>query len=146
MVVQFVDPLTFRTCKIPLNRKKPILLQLIEKLIKKLLKNTILFYLYGFVVIYLNNWFIMKCLTFFKKWFNTPKLVSFQTWNSCINQLLCISHKILSAFDIGLEVRRLFLDISKAFNNIWHAELIYKLRQNGICGDVINILHISWPT
>ena len=42
--------------------------------------------------------------------------------DSCINQLLSINHEILSTFDIGLEVRVLFLDISKVFDNIWHAE------------------------
>ena len=41
----------------------------------------------------------------------------------------------------GLEVRGLFLDVSKAFDKVWHAGLIYKLRQNGICGDLINILN-----
>ena len=51
-----------------------------------------------------------------------------------------INHEILSAFNIGLEVRGLLLDISKAFDKIWHAGLIYKLCQNGICGDLISIL------
>ena len=45
--------------------------------------------------------------------------------------------KFLSAFFIGLEVRGLFVDVSKAFDKTWHAGLIYKLRQNGICGDLI---------
>ena len=48
-----------------------------------------------------------------------------------------MNHEILSAFDIGLEVRGLFLDVLK----VWHAGLIYKLRQNGVCGDLINILN-----
>ena len=52
-----------------------------------------------------------------------------------------ISHEILSAFDIGLEVWGLFLDISKAFDKVWHAGLVYKVRQNGICGDLINIIN-----
>ena len=41
---------------------------------------------------------------------------------------------------MGLEVRGAFLDISKAFDKEWHDRLIFKLRQNGICGEVINIL------
>ena len=41
---------------------------------------------------------------------------------------------------MGLEVRGTFLDISKAFDKEWHDRLIFKLRQNGICGEVINIL------
>ena len=55
--------------------------------------------------------------------------------------MLSISHEILSAFDICLKVRGLFLDISNAFDKVWHAGLIYKLRQNGIRGDLINILN-----
>ena len=35
-------------------------------------------------------------------------------------------------FDNGLEVRGVFLDISKAFDNAWHNRFIYKLKQNGI--------------
>ena len=41
---------------------------------------------------------------------------------------------------MGLEVREIFLDISKAFGNVWHDALILKLRQNNICGEIINIL------
>ena len=70
-----------------------------------------------------------------------PKQSGFRTGDSCINQLLSEKHKISSAFDKGLEVRGLFLDISKALDNVWHAGLIYKLCQNGICGDMINILN-----
>ena len=54
-----------------------------------------------------------------------------------------MSHEIISAFDVGLEVRELFLGISKAFDKVWHVGLILKLRQNGICGDLINIIMIS---
>ena len=41
--------------------------------------------------------------------------------------------------DLG-EVRGIFLDISKVFDKVWHVGLIFKLRQNGISGDIINIL------
>ena len=41
---------------------------------------------------------------------------------------------------MGLEVRGIFLDISKTFDKVWHDGLIFKLRQNGICGEMINIL------
>ena len=39
---------------------------------------------------------------------------------------------------MGLEVRWIFLDISKAFDKV--DGLIFTLRQNGICGKMINIL------
>ena len=71
----------------------------------------------------------------------SPKQSGFRSGDSCINQLLSINHEILSAFDIGYEVRGLFLDVSKAFDKVWYAGLIYKLRQNGICEDLINILN-----
>ena len=49
-------------------------------------------------------------------------------------------HGILNAFDKALEVRGIFRDTSKAFDKVWHDGLIFKLRQNGIRGDIINIL------
>ena len=58
-----------------------------------------------------------------------------------INQLLSIILDILSAFDVALEVRGSFFDASKAFGKVWYAVLIYKLRHNGICVDLINILN-----
>ena len=41
----------------------------------------------------------------------------------------------------GLEVRGLFLDISKAFNKVWHKRLIYKFQQKGISNELLNILN-----
>ena len=40
----------------------------------------------------------------------------------------------------GLEVRGIFLDIAKAFDKVCQDGLMFKLRQNGISGDIINIL------
>ena len=50
------------------------------------------------------------------------------------------SFLLINAFDKGLEVCGLLLDISKAFDKVCHDSLIFKLRQNGIRGDIINIL------
>ena len=38
------------------------------------------------------------------------------------------------------EVRSIYLDISKAFDKVWHAGLIFKLKQNGIQGQMLQIL------
>ena len=38
--------------------------------------------------------------------------------NSSINQLLSIIHEVYESFDYSLEVRTVFLDISKAFNKV----------------------------
>ena len=39
-----------------------------------------------------------------------------------------------------MDVRGVFLDISKTFDEVWHKEHIYKLKQNGISGDLLSTL------
>ena len=60
--------------------------------------------------------------------------------NLCTNQLLAITHQIYKSLDTCLEVRVVFLDISKAFNKVWHQCLLYKLKQNGILGNLLETL------
>ena len=71
-----------------------------------------------------------------------PSQSGFRPWDSCINQLLAITHEIFEAFDCNptLEVRSVFLDISKAFDKVWHEGLLYKLRSMGISGDLYKLL------
>ena len=64
----------------------------------------------------------------------------FKPGNSCINQLLSITHEIYQSFDEGFGVRSVFLDISKAFDYVWHDGPIFKLKQNGIIGNLLNLL------
>ena len=47
-----------------------------------------------------------------------PNESGFKPGDSCINQLLSITHEIYSSFDDGFEVRSVFLDISKAFDKV----------------------------
>jgi hypothetical protein len=51
-----------------------------------------------------------------------------------INQLILITltHKIYEALEQGKEVRIVFLDISKAFDKVWHKGLLYKLDRLGV--------------
>ena len=62
----------------------------------------------------------------------SPKQSGFKPGDSCINQFLPITHEIYISFGGGFEVRGIFLDISKAFDKVWHEGLIFKLKQNGI--------------
>ena len=50
----------------------------------------------------------------------------FRPNDSCINQLVSITHNIYRAFDANrsLEVRGVFLDLSKAFDKVWHEGLL----------------------
>ena len=50
------------------------------------------------------------------------------------------AHEIYKSFDDGYEVRGVFLDISRAFDKVWHNGLIYKLKQNGVRGDLFNLV------
>ena len=54
--------------------------------------------------------------------------------------MISITHEISQSFDDGLEVRGVFLDISKAFDKVWHEGLIYKLKQNGVKGNLLETL------
>ena len=71
-----------------------------------------------------------------------PNQSGFRPSDSCINQFFAITHKIFEAFDCNpsLEVRSVFLDISKAFDKVWHEGLLYKLKSMGISGELYNLL------
>ena len=66
----------------------------------------------------------------------TKNQSGFRPGDSVTNQLLSLVNDIHAAFDDKkcLEVRSVYLDMSKAFDKVWHEGLVYKLRQNGING------------
>ena len=66
----------------------------------------------------------------------------FRPGDSTTNQLIDFVNEIHKAFDdhSSLEVRSVFLDLAKAFDKVWHEGLIFKLQQNGIEGQLLNLL------
>ena len=66
----------------------------------------------------------------------------FQPSDSCEYQLLSIVHDIYASFDCNppKDVRGIFLDISKAFDRVWHEGLIYKMKCIDITGMPLKLL------
>ena len=67
----------------------------------------------------------------------TKNQSGFRRGDSVTNQLIFLVDKMHSSLDINLEVRSVFLDMSKAFDKVWHEGLLFKLRING---KLINLL------
>ena len=71
-----------------------------------------------------------------------PNQSGFRPGDSTINQLISITHTIFEAFDCNppLDVRSVYLDISKAFDRVWHDGLIYKLKRCGVSGELLPLI------
>ena len=72
----------------------------------------------------------------------TKNQSGFRPGDSTTNQLLFLVHSIHNVFEHNdsREVRSVFLDISKAFDKVWHTGLLYKLKQNGIDGKLLSLM------
>ena len=62
--------------------------------------------------------------------------------DSCIAQLLTIIHEVHTNFDSNpfFDVRGVLLDISKAFSEVWHKGLLFKLKSCGGEGELLSLL------
>ena len=71
-----------------------------------------------------------------------PNQSGFRHGDSTINQLISITHTIFKAFDCSppCDVRSVYLDISKAFDRVWHDGLIYKLKRCGVSGELLSLI------
>ncbi|KAK3083103.1 hypothetical protein FSP39_014041 [Pinctada imbricata] len=79
---------------------------------------------------YLHNFIVFNHLI-------TPHQSGFTKNDNTVNQLLFLSNEISRALDDGKEFRTVFFDISKAFDRVWHAGLIFKLKRMGINGEFL---------
>ena len=71
----------------------------------------------------------------------TPSQSDFLPGDSSNAQLLSIVHEIQTAFDNNptVDVTGVFLDISKAFDKVWHG-LIFKLKSYSVEGELLSLL------
>jgi hypothetical protein len=60
--------------------------------------------------------------------------------HSTVTQLIEIYDEFCKAVEKGKEIRVVFLDISKAFDRVWHAGLLNKLKGSGIRGRLLQWL------
>ena len=76
-----------------------------------------------------------------------PDQLYFRLSDSYVDQLIAITYEIFEAFDCNprLEVRSVFLDISKSFDKVWNEGLLYKLKLVGISGVLYNLLE-NYPS
>ena len=60
--------------------------------------------------------------------------------DSTINQLIAICNNLYKCIDDGDEMLAVFLDLTKAFDKVWHRGLLYKMKGIGICGNLFDLL------
>ena len=104
---------------------RPIsLLPILGKIFEKVIFDS----LYDFLT---NNKFLTSCQSGFIK------------GDSCVNQLLAITHEIHKNLDANpsIDTIGVFLDMSKAFDKVWHNGLICKLKSYGIQSKLLALLN-----
>ena len=115
-----VTPIHKKDSKRVINNYRPIsLLPLFAKIFEKIL----------FLKVY-NHFTSNNLITKYQS--------GFRPNDSVTNQLICLVDSIHSSLYKNLYVRSVFLDMSKAFDNVWHEGLL--LKQNGIIGKLLNLL------
>ena len=72
----------------------------------------------------------------------TKNQTGFRSGDSTTNQLFTLVNEVHASFDSrsSIEVRSVFLDISKSFDNVWQEGLSFKLKENGVASNAINLL------
>jgi hypothetical protein len=70
----------------------------------------------------------------------TWKNSGFKLLDSTIFQLISLIHNMYKNLDSGKSITIIYLDISKAFDRVWHEGLIFKLQTIGVCGSLLQWL------
>ena len=119
-----VVPIHKRDSKNLIKKYRPIsLLPIFSKVFERLIFNSLL------------NYFVQNKLF-------TECQAGFMPGDSRVAQLLSITHEIYKSFDCNLsyDIRGTFLDISKAFDKIWHKGLIFKLKSYDVDGSLLKLM------
>ena len=64
----------------------------------------------------------------------------FRSSRSTADLLTVVSDRIARAFNRSRATRAVALDISKAFDRVWHAGLLHKLKSYGISGQILSLI------
>ena len=67
----------------------------------------------------------------------TPKNSGFKKLDSTVNQLIHITNQIYKGLDDSKKIAAVFLDVSKAFDRVWHIGLLHKIEKLGIRGKLL---------
>ena len=96
------------------------LLSVISKVFEKLVNNRIVYHL-------------EKCDLF------SDFQYGFRSSRSTADLVTVVSDRIAGAFNRSGATRAVALDISKAFDKVWHAGLLHKLKSYGISGQIFGL-------
>ena len=64
----------------------------------------------------------------------------FRSCQSTADLLTVVSDIVARAFNRSGATRAVVLDISKAFDRVWHAGLVHKLKSYGISGQIFSLI------
>ena len=119
-----VVPIHKRDSKNLIQNYRPIsLLSIFSKIFERLIFNSLFNY-------FIQNKLFTECQS------------GFIPDDSCVAQLLSVTHEIYKSFDCNppQDIRGTFLDISKAFDKVWHKGLIFKLKSYGVDDSLLKLM------